>query len=151
MRGWIDFHTAPDCFLFLWATDPMLPQALKLMAGLGFSYKTVGFYWAKQNPSGKFPIGTGYYTRANPEQCLLGTIGSPKRKSAAVRKLIVAPPREHSRKPDQIYESIEALCHGPYAELFSRTTRPGWSAFGNETGKFNDPATKSNPETHPTR
>jgi N6-adenosine-specific RNA methylase IME4 len=53
-----------------------------------------------------------------------------------VRRLIVAPRREHSRKPDEAYRRVERLVAGPYFELFSRTTRPNWRAWGNETGKY---------------
>jgi len=69
--------------------------------------------------------------------CLLATKGKPlKRKSKAVRQLIFSSVREHSRKPDEVYERVEALFDGPYLELFSRTERPGWDAVGNEVGKF---------------
>lgn len=66
--------------------------------------------------------------------CLLFTRGAPKRQSAAVRQLIVSPRREHSRKPDEQYERIEALVGGPfrYAELFARHRRPGWASWGNQ-------------------
>jgi N6-adenosine-specific RNA methylase IME4 len=127
---------APDCCLFLWATDPMLPQALDVMRGWGFTYKTVGFYWTKTNQDGSPFTGLGYWTRANPEMCLLGTRGNPKRLSKSVRRLINALRREHSRKPDEVRERIEALVAGPYLEMFARSTRPGWDAWGNETEKF---------------
>ena len=139
---------APDCVLFLWVVDPMIPRALQLGAHWGFTYKTVGFYWAKtrrnegannKRPHVKarpFPMGTGYWTRANPEVCLLFTRGKPKRKSAGVEKLIVSPRREHSRKPDEIYSRIQALVGGPYLEMFARQQWPGWSSWGDETTKF---------------
>lgn len=133
----LDYPIAEDAALFLWAVDCMLPQALETMEAWGFSYKTVAFTWVKQNrvaPGNS--IGLGYWTRGNPEMCLLGTRGKPKRKSAAVRQLIEAPRREHSRKPDEVYERIESLVDGPYLELFARTERPGWTAWGNETRKF---------------
>jgi N6-adenosine-specific RNA methylase IME4 len=88
----------------------------------------------------QFPMGTGYWTRANPELCLLFTRGKPKRLSAAVRKLMIAPRREHSRKPDQQYQDIEQLVGGPYLELFARTEREGWTSWGNQTGKFGEAA-----------
>jgi N6-adenosine-specific RNA methylase IME4 len=53
-----------------------------------------------------------------------------------VRKLIVSPRREHSRKPDEAYQRIEALCDGPYLEMFARTRRPGWDVWGNESQGF---------------
>jgi N6-adenosine-specific RNA methylase IME4 len=140
---------ARDCVLMLWAVDSMLPLALEVGTAWGFTFKTVCFYWAKtrrvdsargadlSDPYEKmFPMGTGYWTRANPEPCLLFSRGKPKRISAGVRKLIVAPRREHSRKPDEQYERIERLVAGPYLELFARQQRPGWDAWGNEVGKF---------------
>jgi N6-adenosine-specific RNA methylase IME4 len=140
---------ADDCILFMWVVDSMLPEALAVGKAWGFEYKTVGFYWAKLRKETStrggffeliwhklFPMGTGYWTRANPEQCLLFTRGSPKRMSAGVRKLMIAARREHSRKPDETYDRIETLVRGPYLELFARTERPGWTSWGNETDRF---------------
>jgi N6-adenosine-specific RNA methylase IME4 len=145
-----------DCVMFLWTTDPMLPKAIELMGEWGFTYKTVAFTWVKlhKKPSwgyGAYGMiqndpdvgcdwftGMGYWTRSNPEMCLLGTRGKPKRIHKDVRQLIVAPRREHSRKPDEIYERIERLVEGPYLELFARQERPGWDSWGNEVDKFND-------------
>lgn len=140
---------ADDCILLMWAIDPMIPEAIELGRLWGFTYKTVGFYWVKERRTtsrrGKgledewaqrFPMGTGYWTRANPEQCLLFTRGQPKRLNTGVRKLIVEPRREHSRKPEQQYDRIERLVTGPYAELFSRSARPGWDAWGDQLGRF---------------
>lgn len=147
----VQLLAAADCVLLLWVVDPMIPQALSLGAAWGFTYKTVGFYWTKlrregsirhqlhEEPSHKlFPMGTGYWTRANPEQCLLFTRGHLKRIATGVRKLIVSPRREHSRKPDEVFSRIEDLVAGPYVELFSRRTRPGWTCWGNETDKFSE-------------
>jgi N6-adenosine-specific RNA methylase IME4 len=117
----------PDCALFLWATDPSLPQALEVIEAWGFVYKTVAFTWAKTTKDGAgFPIGCGYWTRANPEQCLLATRGRPQRISRSVRQLILAPRRAHSQKPEEVYERIEALVPGPYLEMFARERHPGW-------------------------
>lgn len=128
---------ADDCMLFLWVTDWLTPATQdQLLTAWGFTYKTVAFYWTKCKPSGAEHVGTGYYTRANPEQCLLATKGHPKRLSRSVRKWIHAPVREHSRKPDETYERIEQLVAGPYLELFSRTNRPGWTSWGDQSGMF---------------
>lgn len=140
---------AKDCLLMMWTVDPLLPQAVEVGQAWGFTYKTIGFCWAKTRrvdstrgadlateAERAFPMGTGYWTRANPELCLLFTKGKPKRLAANVRKLLVAPRREHSRKPDEQYERIEQLVAGPYLELFARSARPGWSTWGNEVGKF---------------
>ncbi len=131
-------HAAKDCVLFLWTTDPMLKVAISVAEAWGFEYKTIGFVWAKcgslGSNEGVWPIGTGFWTRANPEICLLATRGKPQRQSRAVRKLIVSPRREHSRKPDEAYERIEALCEGPYLELFARFPRDGWDSWGTMEG-----------------
>lgn len=124
----------PDCVLLMWVTDPFLRHGFDVLDAWGFEYKTVGFVWAKcgfeyhtiiHDPR-NWPIGTGYWTRANPEYCLLATRGHPHRLNADVRELIVAPRREHSRKPDETYDRIERLCSGPYVELFARQAHPGW-------------------------
>jgi N6-adenosine-specific RNA methylase IME4 len=135
---------ATDCVLFMWACWPTLEDALCLVKSWGFTYKTCGFDWLKaDNTQAHFfqeeipaQVGMGYWTRANSEPCLLATRGKPKRLNADVRQGIIAPRREHSRKPDGIHERIERLVAGPYVELFARETRQGWSSWGNEVGKF---------------
>lgn len=131
-----------DCVLFMWATDPMLVNALNLMYEWGFIYKTVAFTWVKSNKNARWGAdsayftGMGYWTRSNPEMCLLGTKGHPRRLAKDVRQLIVSSRREHSRKPDEIHDRIEALVGGPYLELFARSQTKGWDVWGDETEKF---------------
>lgn len=148
-----DIHALPvhglaadDCVLFLWATWPLLPEALATITAWGFEYKTCAFAWMKANASqidmfrddADPDMLLGYWTRANSEVCLLATRGKLKRLNADVRQGIIAPRRQHSRKPD-IYGRIERLVAGPYLELFARQTRPGWACWGNETTKFDAP------------
>jgi N6-adenosine-specific RNA methylase IME4 len=71
------------------------------------------------------------------EICLLFKRGNLDRRSKSVRQLIIAPIREPSRKPDEAYARIEQLVGGPYLELFSRSTRPGWDVWGDQVGMFN--------------
>ena len=133
-----------DCVLLMWATMPMLPEALQVIEAWGFKFKTVAFTWMKQNKNTPrlfydakdIFMGTGYWTRANCELCLLATRGKPKRRSLSVAQAIFSPIREHSRKPDETYDRIEKLLNGPYIELFARTKREGWDSWGNETNKF---------------
>jgi N6-adenosine-specific RNA methylase IME4 len=133
----IQAMTADDAVLFLWVPDSMLKHGLQVMEAWGFAYKCLAFVWCKRTKHGKWHFGNGFWTRANPEICLLGTRGHPKRVSAAVRKLIEAPVREHSRKPDEVYGSIMELVEGPYVELFSRRSWPGWDvALSPEAGLF---------------
>jgi N6-adenosine-specific RNA methylase IME4 len=129
---------AKDCALMMWATAPLLPEAIDVMRAWGFTYKSSGA-WAKQSSTGqKWAFGTGYVLRSAAEFWLIGTIGKPRVNSRAIRNLMVAPVREHSRKPDDQYEVMEALFSGPRAEIFSRASRPGWDTFGDEAGKFDE-------------
>ena len=120
---------APDSALFLWATFPQLPEALRLIEAWGFRYKSVAFVWLKLNrKSPTWFYGLGYWTRGNAEICLLA-----KRYSKSVHQFIVSPVEEHSKKPDITREKIIALAGDlPRAELFARQKIPGWDAWGNE-------------------
>tara|TARA_B100000085_G_scaffold103110_1_gene93772 strand:- start:614 stop:1156 length:543 start_codon:yes stop_codon:yes gene_type:complete len=127
----------PDAVLLMWVIDPLLDKAFEVINAWGFKYKTVAFTWAKTNKTKPgFFTGLGYWTRGNPEMCLLATKGKPKRLSKSVPQLVVEQRREHSRKPDIMYSHIENLLEGPYIELFARTKRPGWDAWGNQVDKF---------------
>lgn len=126
---------AGDCLLWLWATNPMLPQAFDVLRAWGFTFKTAG-HWAKRTRHGKLAFGTGYVLRCAGEPFLIGTRGSPKT-SRSVRSVIEGPLREHSRKPDEAFAAAEALMPGARRiELFSRQARPGWAVFGNQTSHF---------------
>jgi N6-adenosine-specific RNA methylase IME4 len=89
-----------------------------------------------EQEKGCFFTGLGFRTRADPEPCPLATKGRPERFASDAAKLVVSPRREHSRKPDEIHERIERLAPGPCLELFTRTVRPGWDAWGAEVGLF---------------
>lgn len=131
---------ADDCVLLMWVTMPMLAQAMDVIKAWGFKYKTCGFSWMKINKTnGRLFSGTGYWTRANTELCLLATRGKPKRIDRGVAQAILEPRREHSRKPD-IHSRIERLVGGPYIELFSRSSAPGWTVWGNQIDKFQIPS-----------
>ena len=128
---------APDCLLVMWATAPMLHRAIDVLTAWRFRYCTAGA-WAKQSSTGRaWAFGTGYVLRSAAEFFLVGTIGKPRLGSKSVRNLIVAPVREHSRKPDAIYDAIERLTPDvARGELFARQSRPGWEAGGLEVDKF---------------
>jgi N6-adenosine-specific RNA methylase IME4 len=140
---------APDAHLFLWTTGPNLQQAFDVIAAWGFRYSGIGFTWIKLKRSidtrqlrivstqeSDLHVGLGFTTRKNAEFCLLARRGNAKRVSKSVREIILAPVREHSRKPDEFYRRAMAYATGPYVELFSREPRAGWDAWGAETGKF---------------
>ena len=125
---------APDSTLFLWATFPQLPEALRLIEAWGFRYKSVAFVWLKKNKKAdSWFYGLGFWTRGNAEICLLATKGHPKRKAASIHQFIISPIEAHSKKPDEAREKIVALMGDlPRVELFARQSPPGWEVWGNE-------------------
>lgn len=129
---------ARDCVLWLWATNPMLPEGIEVLRRWGFQFKTAG-HWAKRTVNGHLAFGTGYILRCAGEPFLIGTMGKPEF-ARNIRSVIEGPIREHSRKPDEAYAAAEALCPkaASRADIFSRQVRPGWTAWGNETAKFDE-------------
>ena len=122
---------APDCLLWLWATNPMLPQAIETLNAWGFTYKTAG-HWSKKTKHGKQAFGTGYILRCAGEPFIIGTMGKPKT-SRAVRSVIEGQVRRHSQKPGEAFAEAEKLIpNAQRIELFSRADRAGWDVFGNE-------------------
>jgi N6-adenosine-specific RNA methylase IME4 len=121
---------APDCVLFLWATVPMLPQALDVMKVWGFAYKSQCM-WIKDR------IGTGYWFRNKHEILLVGTRGHVPAPAMGMQwsSVIEAPVREHSVKPERFLELIENYFPNlPKIELHRRgAARPGWSSWGLES------------------
>jgi N6-adenosine-specific RNA methylase IME4 len=133
---------ADDCAVFAWVIWPTMPIWHPVLEAWGVAYSGLAFDWIKLNPSGEgLHWGTGYGTRANPEPCILGTIGNPLRLDEGVHSVIMAPVGEHSEKPDEAYCRMARLFGGPCLELFARKPREGWTTWGNEV-----PAPKA--ETH---
>jgi len=119
---------AADCVLFLWATVPMLPDALRVTAAWGFAYKS-HCIWAKDK------IGTGYWFRNQHELLLVGTKGDVPAPAMGTQfpSLVSAPVAAHSQKPDAFYEIIERYFPTlPKIELNARRARSGWDRWGLE-------------------
>lgn len=131
----VEALAASDCVLWLWATNPMLPQAFEVMSAWGFEFKTAG-HWVKRTVNGKLAFGTGYLLRCAGEPFLIGTRGRPKT-SRSIRSVVEGPIRDHSRKPEEAFAAAEAMC-GEVArlELFSHKPRPGWVVWGKDVFKF---------------
>jgi N6-adenosine-specific RNA methylase IME4 len=125
---------AKDCILFLWVTFPNLITGIETIKRWGFTYKTLGFCWVKRNKkSPSWFWGLGFWTRANPEICIIATRGNPKRLSKSVHSIVDTPIEEHSKKPDIVRERIVELCGDlPRVELFARQEYEGWICLGNE-------------------
>src|SRR5215469_11498183 len=128
---------ARDCVFALWATQAQLPDALELMKHYGFRFKTAGA-WAKRSRRDRsWQFGTGYLLRSAAEFFLIGTRGHPRSAVHNVRNLIVAPVREHSRKPDDLAKNLERMFpDAKKIELFAERKRNGWATWGQPTGRF---------------
>jgi len=133
-----------NCVLWLWATHPMIDQQIEVCRAWGFTFVTTGV-WVKRTKNGKLGFGTGYRLRSASEPFIIGTVGRPLTEKN-VRTVIEGPLREHSRKPDEAYAAAEQLLPRTMwgtarrADLFSRETRPGWTAWGHEAGLFDSQA-----------
>ena len=116
-----------DCHLYLWITNRSLPKGFALLEKWGFRYITT-LTWCK--PS----FGLGNYFRGQTEQILFGVKGSQPLKRKDVGTCLHAPrgPQGHSSKPVEIYDLVESCSPGPYLEMFARSNRQDWTAWGAE-------------------
>jgi N6-adenosine-specific RNA methylase IME4 len=134
---------ASDSILFLWRVAAMQQEALDVVRAWGFTVKTE-IVWHKLTKNGLSWFGMGRTLRASHETCLVATRGRPQLTSRSIRSVFSAPvPVDetgryiHSAKPESFYTGIvEKLAPGPYAEMFSRRTRAGWTMLGNQVGKL---------------
>ncbi|MFD2251353.1 N6-adenosine-specific RNA methylase IME4 [Pseudochelatococcus lubricantis] len=130
---------ASPAHLYLWVPNALLPEGLAVMKAWGFDYKS-NLVWHKvRKDGGSDGRGVGFYFRNVTELVLFGVRGKNARTQAPGRRqvnLFAAQKREHSRKPDEFYDIIEACSPGPYLELFARGTRTGWMAWGNQAGEY---------------
>jgi N6-adenosine-specific RNA methylase IME4 len=115
--------------------NALLPEGLSVMAAWGFQYKS-NLVWHKiRKDGGPDGRGVGFYFRNVTELVLFGIRGKNARTLAPGRRqvnFLATKKREHSRKPDEMYDVIEACSPGPYLELFARGKRKNWSVWGNE-------------------
>ena len=125
---------ADDCVLFLWATQPMLDQALEVMEAWGFKFVSHGF-WRKTGKTNQPRSGTGHWLINHHETLLIGTRGNIPCPAHGTQwpSVIKAPRGRHSEKPDVFYELIESYFPNlPKIELNARKARPGWHRWGAE-------------------
>lgn len=122
------------CVLFMWATCPLLPEALELMAAWGFEYKTVFQTWVKTYANGKPVLGLGHWARSCTELVLVGTRGSGYlnwRTTRSQSQLHTSTPAGHSTKPQAVRDIIRDFLKVPRRiELFARSRSPGFDAWG---------------------
>jgi N6-adenosine-specific RNA methylase IME4 len=138
---------ADRAHLYLWVPNALLPEGLEVMRCWGFRYVS-NLVWAKRRkdggPDGR---GVGFYFRNVTELVLFGVRGSMRTLPPGRRQvnMIETRKREHSRKPDEAYDLIEACSPGPYLELFARYPRPGWTVWGEESDAGTVPRGRQRP------
>lgn len=121
----VEAVAAKDAVLLLWATNPLLPDALRVMDSWGFTYKTA-LTWCKNT------VGVGFWLRGQTEHVLIGTKGKPPLPKVAPSSVLHADNPGHSCKPRSFYPVAEALGLAPRLELFARQRRQGWASWGNQ-------------------
>ena len=125
--------------LYLWVPNALLPEGLEVMRSWGFQYKS-NIVWHKiRKDGGPDGRGVGFYFRNVTEILLFGVRGKDARTLAPGRRqvnIIKSMKREHSRKPDESYNVIEACSPGPRLELFARGRRVGWDVWGNQADDY---------------
>ena len=128
-------YLSEPAHLYLWVPNALMPQGLDVLQAWGFNYKS-NIIWHKiRKDGGSDGRGVGFYFRNVTEMILFGVRGKNARTLAPGRRqvnLIASRKREHSRKPDELYDVIEACSPGKYLELFARGSRRKWMTWGNQ-------------------
>lgn len=128
-----------NAHLYLWVPNALLNLGLQVMEQWGFTYKTNIIWYKTRKDGGPDRRGVGFYFRNVTEMILFGVHGKNVRTLQPGRSqenIIVSMKREHSRKPGEQYEIIEACSNGPYIELFARGPRTGWFVWGNQAEEY---------------
>ena len=130
---------AANSHLYLWVPNALLAEGLEVMKRWGFKYKANVVWYKIRKDGGPDGRGVGFYFRNVTELILFGVRGHMRtlQPGRTQVNILSTQKREHSRKPDEIYDIVEACSPGPYLELFARFRRPGWDQWGNEDVEMN--------------
>jgi len=130
----------PQSHLYLWVPNALVSIGLEVMEAWGFTYKTNMVWYKVRKDGGPDRRGVGFYFRNVTELVLFGVRGNLRTLQPGRRmpNIIITQKREHSRKPDELYQIIEECSLGPYLELFARHKRAGWIQWGNEVDVASD-------------
>src|SRR5438552_2559582 len=125
---------AAQSHLYLWVPNALLMEGLQVMRAWGFTYKSNIVWFKVRKDGGPDGRGVGFYFRNVTELVLFGVRGSMRtlKPGRTQVNMLATRKREHSRKPDEIFDIIEGCSPGPYLELFARFRRKGWTQWGNE-------------------
>ena len=125
---------ADDAHLYLWTINRYIEDAFQIARAWGFAYSTM-LVWAK-NPMGGglggcYGIATEYVLF-----CRKGSLAAKKDINTTwfnwKRPYDERGKPKHSAKPPAFMEMVEQVSPGPYLEMFARSNRPGWVAWGNQ-------------------
>ncbi|MFO8079254.1 MAG: MT-A70 family methyltransferase [Armatimonadota bacterium] len=123
-----------ESHLYLWVPNALIARGLRVMEAWGFEYKTNLVWYKIRKDGGPDGRGVGFYFRNVTELILFGVKGRLRTLDPGRSQVNIIPSRkrEHSRKPDELYDIIEDCSPGPYLELFARYPRQGWFQWGDE-------------------
>lgn len=139
----VESIAADTAHLYLWVPNAMLPDGLEVMRAWGFTYKSNLIWHKVRKDGGSDGRGVGFYFRNVTEIILFGVRGKKARTLPPGRSqvnMLQTQKREHSRKPDEQYQVIQACSPGPYIELFARGSRPAWECWGNQADENYHPS-----------
>ena len=130
----VDHYASDNSHLYLWVPNALIQEGLTVMKDWGFEYKTNIVWYKVRKDGGPDGRGVGFYFRNVTELILFGVRGSARTLQPGRRQvnLVATRKREHSRKPEELYDIIERCSPGPYLELFARHSRTGWVQWGDE-------------------
>lgn len=132
---------ATDAHLFMWFTNPgtfggrfsdITPA--QIAKAWGFEFKTI-ITWVKTTKDDSVNRGgMGWYFRGCTEHVLYATRGKASIPSSRREpNVLLAPRGRHSAKPAEFMEMVERVTEAfSPIELFARTSRIGWTSWGNE-------------------
>lgn len=116
---------APECHLYLWATDAYVGHVYTITEAWGFDAKAT-LVWVKDR------FGMGNYYRHQHELCVFAVRGKMRLSRMNASTVFNAPITKHSEKPEEFYRLVESCSPGPYLDVFARKKRAGWDVFGDE-------------------
>ena len=135
----VEAIVADTAHLYLWVPNALLAEGMQVMEHWGFTYKTNLIWYKVRKDGGPDRRGVGFYFRNVTEIILFGVRGKNARTLQPGRSqenIISSRKREHSRKPDEQYDLIEACSSGPRIELFARGPKNGWFVWGNQSEEY---------------
>jgi N6-adenosine-specific RNA methylase IME4 len=143
----IDKLALPKSHLYLWCPNALLLEALTIMKAWGFTYKTNIVWYKVRKDGGPDGRGVGFYFRNVTELLLFGVKGNLRtlQPGRTQVNMLMSRKREHSRKPEAVYDLIERCSPGPYLELFARARAKGWVQWGDELDVYEQDTPRSPP------